>query len=592
MQTSATLTSAAAPTAAPQLHPTPSVSPGVPQRNADFATLIEALEYAARGVAGFNFYNSRGVLTEVLSYRDLRDRAVSTAGRLVAAGLKPGDRIGLLAATGSDFQILFFAGLYAGIIPVPLPLPTAFGRREGYIDQLRGQLQSSGARMVFGPAEFLPIVTEAAQGLGLARIGIRADLESLPEQPGAILKPQVDALCYIQYSSGSTRFPTGVCISHRGFMANSSAMCRNGVQIRSGDRGMSWLPFFHDMGLVGFMLSPMTAQIAVDYIATEDFARRPMTWLKLMSDNGGTVSYAPSFGYELCARRVSAMAEGSLQLDLSKWRIAGIGGEMIKPKVMQQFADAFRPYGFSDKAFCASYGMAETVLAISFAEAGTGMTIDRISKDGMATHRAEPVSTDDDRARVFVSCGKIIPGHVVEIRDTEMRVLGERQVGRIFAKGPSIMLGYYNDADATDETLQDGWLDTGDLGYWVKDELVIVGRAKDMLIINGRNIWPQDIEWTVERMEGMRSGDSAAIVLTGADGSDQPTILVQCRPADPAERAKMIAAVRARVQEAVGVACDVVPVPPRSLPKTSSGKLARGRAKSLFERGELTAVAD
>ena len=575
------------------MRPTPSDTPNLPRRSADFDTLVESLEYGARGVAGFNFYNSRGVLTDVLSFRDLRDRAVAYAGRLASAGVKPGDRVGLLAATSPDFQVLFFACLYAGFIPVPLPLPTAFGRREGYVDQLRGQLQSSGARMVFGPTDFLPIVGEAAADLGLARIGTRADLDALPEQPGAVVKASPDALCYIQYSSGSTRFPTGVCVTNAGFMANSRAMCVSGVQLRTGDRALSWLPFFHDMGLVGFMLSPLTSQITVDYLATEDFARRPMTWLKLMSDNGGTVSYAPSFGYELCARRVSATAEGSLQLDLSKWRVAGIGGEMIKPKVMHQFAEAFRPYGFSDKAFCASYGMAETVLAISFAEAGTGMTIDKIDKAELAAnHRAVPVDHDDDRTRVFVSCGKVIPGHVVEVREVDGTVLGERQVGRVFAKGPSIMQGYFNDPDATEESLSDGWLDTGDLGYWASGELVIVGRAKDMLIVNGRNIWPQDIEWTVERMEGMRSGDSAAIVLTGPDGADQPTILLQCRPAAKEERATLLSAVRARVIEAVGVACDVVAVPPRSLPKTSSGKLARNRAKTLFERGELTALAD
>src|SRR5262249_40864029 len=160
------------------------------------------------------------------------------------------------------------------------------------------------------------------------------------------------------YSSGSTRFPTGVAVTHENLMANARAMCRDGVKVRPGDRGMSWLPFFHDMGLVGFMLAPLASQTAVDYVATEEFARRPLTWLKLLSENGGTVSYAPSFGYELCARRVTTMAEGSLDLDLSRWRVAGIGGEMIKPKVMQQFAEAFRPYGFSEKTFCASYGLA------------------------------------------------------------------------------------------------------------------------------------------------------------------------------------------------------------------------------------------
>jgi fatty-acyl-CoA synthase len=590
MHTSAATAPAARAGETAALRSTPSDSPGLARRNADFPTITAALDYAARGVAGYNFYNARGTLVAVLPFRDLRDAALVAAGRLAAAGVGPGDRVALLAATGPDFLVLFFGCLYGGIIPVPLPLPTAFGRRDSYVDQIRGQLVSSGARMVFGPEEFLPIAIEAANGLGLARIGTRADLDALPETPAAVHAPHDDSLCYIQYSSGSTRFPTGVMVSHANLMANARAMCRDGVRLRPGDRAMSWLPFFHDMGLVGFMLATLASQTSVDYLATEDFARRPLTWLKLLSENGGTISYAPSFGYELCARRVSTMAEGSLDLDLGRWRLAGIGGEMIKPKVMQQFAAAFRPYGFSDTAFCASYGLAECVLAISFADTGAGMTIDRVDKQALAAdHRAVPVDRDED-ARVFVACGKVVPDHVVEIRDADGKVLGERQVGRVFAKGPSIMQGYFNEPDATAEALTDGWLDTGDLGYWAFGELVIVGRAKDMLIVNGRNIWPQDIEWTVEHIDGLRSGDSAAIVLTGPDGSDRPTILVQCRPADPAERAKLVDLIRARVLESVGVACEVVPVPPRSLPKTSSGKLARSRTKTLYERGELTAV--
>ena len=583
---------AAATVEGPPTRPTPSDSPNLVRRVADFDTITEALDYAAKGVAGNNFYSARGVLETVLPFRDLRDQAVATAGKLAAAGVKPGDRVALLAATSADFQVLFFGCLYAGIIPVPLPLPTAFGRREAYVDQIRGQMSSSGARMAFAPAEFLPIVTEAAAGLGLVKIGVRADLDALPEQTAGLHRPDPHALCYIQYSSGSTRFPTGVAVTHRNLMFNSRAMCRDGAKVRPGDRCVSWLPFFHDMGLVGFMLAPLTSQVSIDYISTEDFARRPMTWLKLLSENGGTVSYSPSFGYELCARRVSTMPEGSLDLDLSRWRVAGIGGEMIKPNVMLNFAEAFRPYGFSDKAFCASYGMAECVLAISFSDVGVGMTLDHVAKDKLATvHRAEPVTVVDDNARTFVACGKVAPEHAIEIRDGDGQILGERSIGRIFIKGPSIMQGYFNNPEATAEALIDGWLDTGDLGYWIKDELVIVGRAKDMLIVNGRNIWPQDIEWTVEHIDGMRSGDSAAIVLTGPDGSDRPTILLQCRPADPEERAKLIEMVRARVLEAVGIACEVIPVPPRSLPKTSSGKLARNRAKLLFERGELTSVS-
>ena len=376
-------------------------------------------------------------------------------------------------------------------------------------------------------------------------------------------------------------------------MANCRGMNVHGIRIRQQDRGLSWLPFFHDMGLVGFVLCGVTSQTSVDYLATEDFARRPLTWLKLFSDNAATITYAPSFGYELCARRVSTMAEGALQLDLSKWRIAGIGGEMIKPKVMQAFGAAFKPYGFSDKAFCASYGLAESVLAVSFSDNDAGLTLDHVDKNALEDHRATPVAADSAQVRTFViACGKVLLDHKVEVRGEDGAVLGSaREVGRIIFHGPSVMLGYLNDAEATADALVDGWLDTGDLGYWLNGELVIVGRAKDMMIINGRNVWPQDIEWAVEQAEGLRSGDSAAILLglrgrrrTGGGPGAMPRRQSRRPPASRAD-------VKARVQEAVGIACEVILVAPRSLPKTSSGKLARARAKAMFERGEIAAVS-
>lgn len=574
----------------PALRPTPSDTPGFTRRLADFATLSDSLEYAARSETGMNFYSARGSLETVLPYRVLRDRAEDLGRRLVGLGIARGDRVALLAATDPDFLAMFFACQYAGAIPVPMPLPTAFGRREAYIEQIRGQFGSSGARMAVGPAEFLPFVNEAAAGLALVLIGTAQDVHDRAAPASTLPRAETDDLSYIQYSSGSTRFPTGVMITHASLMANCRAMTRYGVRNSIGDRGTSWLPFFHDMGLVGFMLGALTSQTSMDYLPTEDFARRPLTWLKLISENGGTVSYAPSFGYELCARRVSTMAEGSLGLDLSRWRMAGIGGEMIKPDVMQDFARAFRPYGFSDKAFCASYGLAECVLAVSFSDTGTGMMLDHVDKEGLEAHRAVPAPAGSADARTFVSCGKVLPEHTGEIRDEQGKILGEREVGRVFVRGPSVMQGYFNDEESTKEALVDGWLDTGDLGYWVGDELVIVGRAKDMMIINGRNVWPQDIEWAVEHLDGLRSGDSAAIILRNPDGTDRPTVLVQCRPSNAEDRGKLHAEVRAKVQDAVGILCDVVLVPARSLPKTTSGKLARGRAKKMFVAGEIIPI--
>jgi fatty-acyl-CoA synthase len=575
--------------AAPVRRPTPTDNASLKKLYAEFDTLTAALDYAAKGTTGFNFYSGRGALDTVLPFRDLREGAISHALRLSAAGLKPGDRIALLAATSPEFLRIFFACQYAGVIPVPMPLPTAFGRREGYVEQIGNQLKSAAPRMVFGPADFLPLVKDAAAGRDVETVAAFADIAGLPEGQGRLAPGGPSDLSYVQYSSGSTRFPTGVMVNHAGLMANCRGM-NFAVGNAPGERAVSWLPFFHDMGLVGFMLAVMASQTTTDYIATEDFARRPLNWLKLISDNRATMSFSPSFGYELCARRVQTKADGGLELDLTCWRIAGIGGEMIKPQVMKMFGEAFAPYGLSERAFNGSYGLAECTLGVSFSRPGTGLKLDHIAKSGLARHRAEPVPAGSIDGRTFVGCGVIIRDHKVEIRDEDGAVLGERGVGRVFVKGPSVMTGYFNHSDATAACLADGWLDTGDLGYWLGEDLVIVGRAKDMMIVNGRNVWPQDIEWVVEHMDTMRSGDSAAIVVVDAEGQERPTILVQCRPAGAPERAALVSAIKARVGEAVGIECDIVLVPPRSLPKTSSGKLARGKARSMFERGELTAV--
>ena len=566
---------------------TPTDNGELPQRLADFSTLPEALDYAARGETGFNFYSARGKLENVLPFTELCVQARKTALHIRGCGVSPGDRIALLAETAPAFLVAFFACQYAGAIPVPMPTPVAFGRREAYVSQIRNQIISSGAVMVVTPLEFMPFAQEAALGLKLRLIGTLSDLQAMPERseldPGG-----PEDLCYVQYSSGSTRFPKGVAVTHSNLMANCAAM-NEAVGNAPGERGVSWLPFYHDMGLVGFMIGCLTAQTTVDYLPTEEFARRPLTWLRIISENKGTMSYSPSFGYELCARRFASASVAAPNLDLLNWRVAGIGGEMIKPQVMRAFADLFAPHGFSEKSFNASYGLAECVLGVCFSQPGTGMTLDHISKQELGDHhRAVPVSDEGNGiGRTFVACGEVITGHTVEIRGEDGTVMAERDVGRVFVSGPSIMHGYFGDPEATKECIVDGWLDTGDLGYFLENQLVIVGRSKDMMIINGRNYWPQDIEWTVEHMDGMRSGDAAAFTMFTDDGIEQPTILVQCRPSDADIRSQLVAAVKARVQDQVGLACEVVLVPPRKLPKTSSGKLARGKAKASFLSGDI-----
>jgi fatty-acyl-CoA synthase len=329
----------------------------------------------------------------------------------------------------------------------------------------------------------------------------------------------------------------------------------------------------------------MLGQVSVDFLSTTSFARRPALWLKLMSDNSSTITYSPSFGYDLAARRINGEA---VTLDLSRLRVAGIGGDMVRADVLENFGATLSVAGFRAQAFLPSYGMAETTLAISFVDADKPIRIDRIDRHALKTMgRALPASGEN--ARSFVVCGRPLAESAVEIRDERGAALGDRQVGRIFIRTPSLMSGYFHNSEATAAALgRDGFLDTGDMGYWLDGEIVITGRAKDLILHNGRNIWPQDIEWAAEQIEPLRSGDVAAFAVEGEDGEDEVTVLVQCRLQDYAAVEALRHEVSAVVHRSAGVDCRVVMVPPKSLPFTSSGKLSRAGAKQKFLAGEIS----
>ena len=569
--------------------PTPT-APNRPLRAADFATITEALDYAATVETGVNIYSPRGELTEALTWARLREEAILLGRRLLASGLLPGDRVALVAESDSEFIRGFFACQYARLVPAPMPLPAPFGGRQSYVEHVRRMLQSASARAVLGPDALSDWMREAAEGLNLELAGSYADVAAEPA-PGELPGADPDGLSYLQFSSGSTRFPLGVAVTHRALMANLFAIDNYGLKVGPGDRAVSWLPLYHDMGLIGFFLAPMAAQASLDLLPTAAFVRRPLLWLDLISRNGGTISYSPTFGYELCARRAESMSvEG---LDLSSWRAAGIGGDMIRPHVLQTFAERFAPAGFSPKAFLASYGMAEATLALSFAPLGLGLRaetldIDRLEHDQIAA----PSSKGARRSREFALCGPALPGHELEVRGERGQPLGEGQVGRIYARGPSLMHAYFDQPEETNRVMSaDGWLDTGDLGYFTGGEIVLTGRAKDLIIVNGRNVWPQDLEWTAEaEAAALRSGDVAVFSVPG-EGEETVVALVQCRTSDPEIRDQLRDSISGCLRMRHGVETAVVLVPAHSLPRTSSGKLSRTRAKAMYQAGQFTSDA-
>lgn len=563
-------------TSAAPAQPTPTRH-SLPLRRADFETLSEALDYAARGETGANFY-AGGKLAEVLPYRRLREQALTLARRLRSLPLERGARVALVAETSPDFLRFFFACQYAGLVPVALPSVVNLGGHAAYVRKLQRMLRACGASIAVGSEPFQPFLAEATSGLDLVRWGTPATFDALPERDVEPVQSHPSDIAYLQYTSGSTGFPRSAVIRQRAVLANLYGSASGaGIDLREDDRFASWLPFYHDMGLVGCMLCVVACQRSVDYLDTREFAMRPRRWLQLLSASRATVAYSPPFGYELCALRVHPADVAGY--DLSHWRVAGIGAEPIRPDVPKRFAALLAPAGFDPLAFVPSYGMAESSLAISFSRLGHGVVIDWIDPADLAENlRATPVAAGTGRG--FVRCGGALPGHAMMISDRAGQPLPDRRIGRIKVRGPSVMDGYLGMPEKTREVLSgDGWLDTGDVGYMVAGEIVVTGRRKDMIILNGRNIWPQDIERIVDRQPELRPQDASAFGVTGADGSETAVAVVQCNLTDPIARSHLVQRLHQEIYESLGIQCLIELVPRHTLPRTSSGKLSRSATR-------------
>lgn len=556
----------------------------LPRRKSDFATFGEAIDYAARSEKGLNFHDMRGELERVYPFREMREDALQMAHRLIAMGIGKEDRVALVAETCPEFAALFCACVYVGAWPVPLPLPTTFGGKDSYIEQLAVQLYSSDPKILIYPPEIAEMAKAAADRQGCEGADW-ASIAKIDAPEVELPAAHTDDICYLQYSSGSTRFPTGVAVTHRALLDNLAGHAIS-MQVGQGDRCVSWLPWYHDMGLVGCFLSLISNQVSGDYLKTEHFARRPLAWLDLISRNKGTtLSYSPTFGYDICARRISSQSHVSERFDLSRWRIAGNGADMIRPDVMQNFVNAFSDAGFRASAFTPSYGLAEATLAVTVMPPGEGIKIELVEEERLSGTRGD--LSRPARYRAIVNCGKPIDGMTVEIRGENGAIKSDHQIGKVWCQGISVMHSYFRNPDATDECLVDGWLDTGDMGYMADGYLFIVGRAKDMIIINGKNHWPQDIEWAVEQLPGFNHGDIAAFSVETENGEEAPAVLVHCRVSDPEERLKLHEQIKDKVRSITGMNCVIELVPPRSLPRTSSGKLSRAKAKKLYLSGEI-----
>lgn len=565
------------------MKPTPA-NTSLPVKIEPYTNLVDALEYAAQGDTGFNFYDGRGHLSSVLSYADLRDEAKVIARRLLSLGCERGARVGIIAETEPMFHRFFFACQYAGLIPVALPAGIQLGAHGAYVSQVRRMLKSCGASIVVAPETHANFMAEAVEGLDLLMAGKQSDFDALPEADVEFEPLGADDPAYLQYTSGSTSFPRGVEVTQKTVLNNLMEIARYGLKLNQEDRFVSWLPFYHDMGLVGFILVPLIGQLSVDYLGSRTFAMRPRLWLKILSDNGGTISSAPTFGYALCAKRLRPSDVASY--DLSNWRAACVGAERINPEPLLEFAEILEPCGFDQRSFVACYGMAECVLATSFAPLGEGLNVDVVDRKIMAD-TGEAVPSDGDAmctsTSAYVDCGKLLPGFEFSILDDNGKELANRHCGHIHLKGPSVMRGYFHDEKSTSEVLSDdGWLNTGDIGYRIDNHVVITSRSKDVIIIKGRNIWPYDLEVLAQQTCGVKLGGVAAFSISLDNKEEQAVLVVETKEKDADSRLHIVEDISRSIHAHFGINVRIDLTRRGTLPRTSSGKLSRSQSKQDY----------
>ena len=544
-------------------------------------TISDALVAAARTSRGLIAIEHDGRSCSI-PYADLLAQALLVGGSLLAEGLLPGDRVALVAPEVNNFVAAFFAIGAAGLLPVPLVPPAQAGDVPTFARQTRQLLAASRASAVLTTAEVAGLL-DLRDLTPAPRVLVIDTLRRGPalEVPAS---SSLDQPALLQFTSGSTAAPKGVVLTHASLHANIAAIGGpHGLNVGPSDVGVSWLPLYHDMGLIGVLLVAVHTQADVVIMSPVLFLKRPTVWLEALSRYRGTVSFAPNFAYELCLRRVKPSQIGSL--DLSRWRVAGCGAEPLRADTLRAFGERFAQAGFDAASFMPSYGLAEHSLAVTFCH--QGLKIDSLDPGRLVREsRAVPIADRRASSVHLVSCGRPFPGHDVKIVGEDGRLLPDRYVGRIVVRGPSVMAGYFEDPVATAEALRDGWLHTGDLGYLADGELFVCGRTKDLIIRQGRKYHPPDLESTIADLRGIRPAGVVVFGINRPDEADEVVAVLEARASMTPE--DIIDHVRRRVRETAGLELDrVIVAPPGTIPHTTSGKVRRAETRARFQAGTL-----
>lgn len=545
-------------------------------------TLVDAIrELSHMADKGFVFVRADGS-ERFCSFKTIDEEATRRGEHFADKGIVKGDRVALVIPDPDEFVLTFLGAIYAGGVPVPMYPQLSFKNVETYHDTVAHITSASGAKLLVTTETTRPYVEPVLPRTPSVRQMLTVDALHAPSPGSLDVRLSPEDLCFLQFTSGSTSRPKGVVVTHGNLSHNSEAFMIHGLgKDSSFDKGVSWLPLFHDMGLIGFVIGPLFTEIPVVFLPTASFVRSPRVWLDTIHKHRGTITYAPNFAYALVAKRLKD--KDLTGLDLSCMRITGCGAEPIQAKTLRDFTEKVSPAGFDPKSFIPSYGMAEATLAISFVKHGTGF----------ATHAISP------GAQELVACGHAFPGHEIAIIDAHGKRLGEREVGQIITTGPSICQGYFNEPELTAESFKkhdDGktWLYTGDLGYMTGGELFICGRLKDIVIIRGRNFYPSDIEWVVSELPGVRRGNVVAFGVSVdasgkhvEDGTGEEQLVI-CAEAFQSDAAGLTDQVQAAVAAEIGLSVWKVEIVPQgSLPRTSSGKPQRRKTKQMFIDGTL-----
>lgn len=552
----------------------------------ELASEVEELYFGAaltRGPRALTLLPVRpGGASERLEHDALLRRARGAAAGLAGSGVvQAGEPFLLIANTGLDEVTTFLGALLLGALPVPVAPPAGLVGLDGWVTRIERTARALGATAVVGPAATLEFLT--THGVDLPLVDAAAFPRDGAGRAGVAAGP-----AYVQLTSGSTADPKGVLIGHRHVAANVH-MIGFGSEVRDGDRVASWLPLYHDMGLVGTLLFSLYWNLDLVLLPPQAFLTRPARWLEAISRHRCTLSPAPAFAFPYVAHR--ARDEEVAGLDLSSWRVAYCGAEPIHPRAVERFTGRFAAQGLSAGTIFPCYGLAEATLAVTFAPPGRGVRELAVSRRRLAAEgQVAPPESDADRLDLVLN-GRPLAELSVEVRDEEGRPLPPGRTGAVFVRGASVAHGYYRNADATRAAFaDDGWLDTGDLGAIVDGELVVIGRRKDLIIVRGRNHAAIDLEWAAQSVEGVRPGSAAAFAVTDeAEGTEAAALAAEVGQEETDwSRGAIAVAVQQAVLARTGLLLkDIVLLPPGTIPKTTSGKVQRARVRAMYEAGEL-----